>query len=94
MSVFEAIMLICFGAAWPMNIYKSWKTRTAAGKSLMFQFAITIGYISGIIHKALFSNDLVLWLYVLNLIMITIDTVLCLRNRKLDKLRAAGQDVK
>jgi len=87
MSVFEAIMLICFGAAWPMNIYKSWNARTAAGKSLMFQLAVTIGYISGIIHKYLYSNDIVLYLYIINLVMITIDTLLWFRNHKLDKKR-------
>lgn len=87
MSVFEAIMLICFGAAWPMNIYKSWHSRTAVGKSLMFQIAVTVGYISGIIHKVLYSNDIVLYLYILNLVMISIDTALWFRNRKLDKQR-------
>jgi len=91
MSIFEIIMLVCFGAAWPMNIYKSWKTRTAAGKSLMFQFAVTVGYLSGIVHKLLYSNDLVVWLYVLNLVMISIDTALCIRNRRLDRQRAAQE---
>jgi hypothetical protein len=34
MSVFEIAMLVCFGAAWPVSIYKSLKTRAVAGKSL------------------------------------------------------------
>lgn len=55
----------------------------------MFQFAVTVGYISGIVHKLMYSNDFVLYLYFLNLTMITIDTILCLRNRKLDRQRAA-----
>ena len=29
----EAIMLICFGLSWPMNAYKNFKARTAAGTS-------------------------------------------------------------
>ncbi len=90
MSVFEAVMLICFGAAWPMNIYKSYKARTAAGKSLMFQLAVTVGYISGIIHKLLYSNDFVLYLYILNLVMISIDTALWFRNHRLDAEREAA----
>jgi len=94
MSVFEAVMLICFGAAWPMNIYKSWHARTAVGKSLMFQIAVTVGYISGIIHKVLYSNDIVLYLYILNLVMISVDTALWFRNRKLDKQREAAASEK
>ena len=53
MSIFEIGMLACFGAAWPMNIYKSFKSRTAAGRSILFQWAILLGYICGITHKIL-----------------------------------------
>jgi hypothetical protein len=92
MSIFEAIMLLCFGAAWPMNIYKSWKARTAAGKSLMFQIAVAVGYISGITHKILYNNDVVLYLYIINFIMLSIDTTLWFRNHKLDLQREAGTE--
>lgn len=87
MSIFEIGMLLAFGFAWPSNIYKSLKSRTAAGKSLTFQWAIIFGYICGITHKLLYSNDVVLYLYVLNLVMVSIDTALYFRNRRLDNLR-------
>ena len=90
MSIFEIGMLVGFGFAWPSNIYKSLKSRTAAGKSLTFQWAIIFGYICGITHKILYSNDVVLYLYVLNLVMVSIDTALYFRNRRLDKLREAA----
>ncbi|MDK2903673.1 MAG: hypothetical protein PWQ93_1592, partial [Clostridiales bacterium] len=48
MSIFESIMLLCFGAAWPFSIYKSYKSRSTAGKSLVFSLLLLIGYISGI----------------------------------------------
>lgn len=88
MRIFEAGMLLCFGAAWPLNIYKSVKSRTAAGRSMMFQWAILAGYICGIIHKLLNSNDIVLYLYILNFVMVSIDTALYFRNKKLDRQRA------
>ncbi len=88
MSIFEMGMLLCFGAAWPLNIYKSLKSRTAAGRSILFQWAIIIGYICGIIHKILYSNNIVLYLYILNLLMVSFDTVLYFRNKKLDRQRA------
>lgn len=88
MSIFEVGMLVCFGAAWPMNIFKSLRSRTAAGKSVIFQWAILVGYICGITHKLMYSRDVVLVLYVLNLLMVATDTVLIYRNRALDRKRA------
>lgn len=88
MSSFEVAMLLCFGAAWPLNIYKSIKSRTAAGRSILFQWAILLGYICGIIHKLLYSNDVVLYLYILNFVMVSIDTAFYFRSKKLDQKRA------
>jgi hypothetical protein len=92
MSIFEIGMLLCFGAAWPLNIYKSLKSRTAAGRSILFQWAIIIGYICGIIHKILYSNNIVLYLYILNLLMVSFDTVLYFRNKKLDKIAEQNKE--
>ena len=87
MSIFETGMLLCFGAAWPMNIYKSYKSRTAAGRSILFQYAILLGYVCGITHKILYSRDVVLYLYILKFVMVAIDTVLYFRNKQLDHQR-------
>ena len=81
MSVFEIVMLVCFGAAWPVSIYKSLKTRQVAGKSLPFLVIIVVGYIAGILHKLLFHFDLVIYLYILNALMVGADIALYLRNR-------------
>lgn len=82
MSIFEAGMLLCFGAAWPMNIAKSLKTKSTKGKSLSFLLTIMIGYISGITHKILYSQDIVMVLYIINFIMVSIDTGLYFYNKK------------
>ena len=91
MSFFEIGMLVCFGAAWPLNIWKSLKSRTAAGKSLGFQWVILIGYICGITHKLLYSMDFVLVLYIINFTMVFVDTLLICHNRRLDRKRAAAE---
>ena len=52
-ELFETLMLICFGCSWPMNLAKSIRSKTAKGKSVMFQYAIIIGYICGITGKIL-----------------------------------------
>jgi hypothetical protein len=41
---FEAFMRVCFGAAWPFSIYKSYKSRINKGKSLGFLIVVIIGY--------------------------------------------------
>jgi hypothetical protein len=81
MSIFEAIMLICFGLAWPVNIYKSLKSRTTKGKSVAFLMAVQVGYVSGIINKILYSRDIVMVLYIINLIMVSIDVGIYFVNR-------------
>ena len=47
-ELLEAVMLICFGLSWPMNAWKSFKARTAAGTSWQFLGLITLGYVAGI----------------------------------------------
>lgn len=82
MSIFEMIMLLCFGAAWPLSIYKSYTSKSVAGKSVFFLYVIMLGYVSGIINKLLYHYDWVVFLYVLNLLMVTTDLLLYYRNLK------------
>lgn len=76
MSIFEAIMLICFGLSWPVSIAKTLRTKTVAGKSPLFLSLLCVGYICGIIHKVLYAPDWIILLYGLNLCMIAADLFL------------------
>ena len=76
MSVFEMIMLICFGVGWPVSIIKSLRTKQVVGKSPLFMIVILLGYISGIIHKIVYSMDGVIILYILNPIFVSFDLYL------------------
>jgi hypothetical protein len=73
MSIFEAVMLICFGISWPISIAKTLRTRMVAGKSRLFMGIVILGYVSGIIHKCLYALDWVVWLYALNLVLVAVD---------------------
>ena len=88
MSVFEIVMLLCFGAAWPVSLWKSWTSRTNAGKSVLYLFVIVAGYGAGIVHKLLNSRDLVIFLYALNMCMVSADIVLWFRNARLARRTA------
>ena len=92
-EILEVIMIVSFGASWPINVIKSYKARTTKGKSLAFLCLILFGYIAGIISKLLnqaymmsFSSKwYVLFFYVLNLLMVVTDLCLYFRNYKLEK---------
>lgn len=83
MSIFEIIMLLCFGFAWPFSIRKSYVSRSNNGKSLVFLIVVIIGYLAGILHKILYNYDLVIWFYVLDMTMVIIDTSIYVRNYRL-----------
>ena len=91
----ETIMIICFGLSWPLSVYKSWKSRTAKGKSLLFEVFIWVGYIFGITKNIILfahgSNSWIFFLgwafYILNFAEITADILLYFRNVKLDRER-------
>ncbi len=78
-------MLVCFGAAWPSSIYKSYTSRTAQGKSLSFLVIVLTGYCAGVLHKLYFSFDWVILLYLLNGLMIAADILLYIKNARFDR---------
>jgi hypothetical protein len=82
MSIFEIGMLVCFGASWPFAVYKTWKTKTCEGKSMVFLWLVFIGYLSGVMHKIVYCLDLVILLYALNGLLVFTDLCLCYRYRK------------
>ena len=92
-EILEITMILLFGASWPMNIMRSYRARTAKGKSLAFLILICIGYVAGIASK--FMNEVymaefeskwyVLVFYCINLVMVSIDIVLYFRNCAIDR---------
>ena len=92
-EILEVIMIVCFGTSWPFNVVRSYKARTAKGKSPVFLCLIILGYIAGIASKfmngaymaAIDEKWYVLFFYFLNLVMVSADLVLYFRNRQLDR---------
>jgi hypothetical protein len=92
-EILEIIMIVSFGASWPLNLMKSYKARTTKGKSLPFLLLIFFGYIAGIASKlvneaymAAFAQKwYVLFFYVLNFIMVGADLCMYVRNYRLDQ---------
>lgn len=97
---FEIGMMVLFGISWPISAFRSYKTRTAKGKSIVFLMLIFLGYISGIISKIInpsymteFSSKwYVLLIYITNFIFVSIDMLLYFRNKKLDKIAKQNKE--
>ena len=86
-EILEVAMLLSFGAAWPASILKSWRSRTARGKSIMFLLIVNFGYLCGIGAKIAGNNvSYVVIFYIINICAVSTDCILYFRNRRLDRL--------
>lgn len=86
--ILEALMLLGFAAAWPFNIARAWKARTAIGVSMQFYVIIEAAYICGMLSK--FAKDdvnYVLGFYILDFALVFIAILIYFRNRKIDALK-------
>jgi len=91
--LFEALMLVCFGFSWPLNVIKAYRARTAKGTSLPFIILIITGYIAGISAKLINGQyNYVLAVYFLNLAIVMTNIFVYIRNKALDK-RAENKSV-
>ena len=86
-EIFEILMVVSFGASWPASVLKSYRARSAKGKSILFLSMIFFGYICGIVAKLTADSFkwYVLFFYYLNLAMVSLDICLYFRNKALDK---------
>ena len=69
-------MLVCFGISWPFNISKSCKSRTARGKSILFEVCVAVGYCCGIAARLVDAdagNDGRCWGYLLDMALVSTD---------------------
>ncbi|HBB42049.1 MAG TPA: hypothetical protein DCZ74_00870 [Treponema sp.] len=87
-SVFETVMLVCFGFSWPLNVMKAYKARTAKGSSLPFILLIITGYVAGIAAKIIEGKfNYVLAVYFMNLAIVLVNLGIYFRNVRLDRVR-------
>ena len=93
-SIFETVMLVCFGFSWPRNVIKAYKAKTAKGTSLPFILLIITGYIAGISAKLISGQiNYVLIAYILNLTIVSLNVIVYFRNVSLDKKRLQRMEV-
>ena len=93
-ELLEITMIVSFGASWPLNVMKSYRARTAKGKSVWFEVCIVAGYSFGLAGKFISGNvTYVAIVYAIDLILVTTSLLLTLRNRRLDRLAEKEKSV-
>ena len=89
-SIFEMLFLIGFGLSWPMNIVKDIRGKTSKGKSFMFLVFALFAYACGILSKLTAETiSFVLVFYIINAVMVVVDTVFWFVNHRRDLKRDA-----
>ena len=85
--VLEIAMIVAFGFSWPNNIITTLRNKSTKGKSLAFLILIDFGYVCGILGKILSGNIVwyVMFFYVLNFVMVSIDMALYFYYRHREK---------
>ena len=89
----EIAMLCLFGCSWPFNIAKALRTRTAKGKSVVFELLVIVGYLIGLFGKLYAYRQTgtlaySVWFYIADILMVSVDLMLYCINTRRDKLAA------
>ncbi|MBE7002006.1 MAG: hypothetical protein E7421_04840 [Ruminococcaceae bacterium] len=91
-DIFETLMILSFGISWPINVLKGYRSRTAKGKSVLFDYFILFGYFCGVASKIISHNyNLAFYFYFPNIIMVITDIIIYYRNRRLDAVRLKNE---
>ena len=84
----EALMLLCFGLAWPLNTLAMLRRRRPEGKGLTFTAIIWCGYLCGASAKLLLvlaagrTLPPVFWLYVINALTVGLNALVYLHFKR------------
>ena len=70
-TLLEAVMIGCFGIAWPIANLRMLRSGRAEGKGVLFTMIIFCGYLAGVVAKLLpmsagHALQPVFWLYAIN----------------------------
>lgn len=102
LDLFQTVIILCVAVAWPLSISKACKSRTAKGKSVLFDVFLLIGCLFSVLRsfveiEAFETGGFVFYfgilIYSICCIEIIIDIVLYCRNKKFDKRRENGEKI-
>ena len=92
---FEILFIVGFAFAWPSSIYKSLKSKTAKGKSIVFLLVVLFSYVCGIISKLTADHvSFIVGFYAFNTMLVLTDTILYFINSNRDRQREANEKLR
>ena len=95
--IFEAGMMVCFGASWPIGLWKLWTSKSCGGVSLRFYTLIILGYVFGLL-RFIGAWNWVGWFYLMNISMVAAAMLLVIsyriRDRKLNASKPNEESLK
>lgn len=77
-------MLFTFGFSWPFAILRTYRAKRVDGKSPAFMLIVLLGYVCGICARlldAIPENDWLVFVYVLDMALVSTDLTLYFRYR-------------
>ncbi len=80
----EFLMLFTFGFSWPFAILRTYRAKRVDGKSPAFMLIVLLGYVCGICARlldAIPENDWLVFVYVLDMALVSTDLTLYFRYR-------------
>lgn len=85
-------MMVCFGASWPIGLWKLWTSKSCGGVSIRFYTLIISGYVLGLL-RFIGAWNWVGWFYLMNISMVAMAMGLVISYRVRDrKLSAREQE--
>lgn len=85
-------MMVCFGASWPIGLWKLWTSKSCGGVSIRFYTLIISGYVLGLL-RFIGAWNWVGWFYLMNISMVAMAMGLVISYRVRDrKLNAREQE--
>ena len=95
--IFEAGMMVCFGASWPIGLWKLWTSKSCGGGSIRFYTLIILGYALGLL-RFIGAWNWVGWFYLMNISMVVTAMILVIsyriRDRKLNASKPNEESLK
>ncbi len=93
-ELMEILMLVSFGASWPVNLIKAIRAKSTKGLSVMFYYLILFGYAAGIVSKLanrtymaqISSKWYVLAVYIVNFCTVLCNIIVYYKNKRAESL--------
>ena len=91
--ILEFAMLFCFGYSWPFAIAKTLKAKKVDGKRPLFEAIVIVGYLFGIAAHLIGDRSWVIWVYIVDILLVSVDLTLYMHYSRLNRTSSANKGI-